>query len=111
VDACLVPIAHAEGTHVTTIEGAGRRRAGRALQRSFERHGAAQCGICTPGMIVAAMPIPRGSTLPAIAAALAGNLCRCTGYASIFRAVEEAVQPPRAARRTRARTPARGRKA
>ena len=62
VDACLVPVAHAEGTHVTTIEGAGRRRAGRTLQRSFERHGAAQCGICTPGMIVAAMPIPRGST-------------------------------------------------
>ena len=61
VDACLVPVAHAAGTHVTTIEGAGRRRAGRALQRSFERHGAAQCGICTPGMIVAAMPIPRGS--------------------------------------------------
>jgi aerobic carbon-monoxide dehydrogenase small subunit len=111
VDACLVPVAHAEGTHVTTIEGAGRRRAGRTLQRSFERHGAAQCGICTPGMIVAAMPIRRGSAAPAIAAALSGNLCRCTGYASIFRAVEEAVQPPAAARRTRARTPAGGRTA
>ena len=100
VDACLVPVAHAEGTHVTTIEGAGRRRAGRALQRSFEAHGAAQCGICTPGMIVAAMPIPRGAAPPAITAALAGNLCRCTGYASIFRAVEEAARAAAAARRT-----------
>ncbi len=57
VVSCLVPAAHAHGTTVTTIEGAAGDRQGRALQRSFEAHGAAQCGICTPGMLVAAMPL------------------------------------------------------
>ena len=110
VDACLVPIAHVHGATVTTIEGAGRSPAGRALQASFERQGAAQCGICTPGMIVAALPIPAGTPAPAVAEALAGNLCRCTGYASIFRAVSDAVRRrPRRAPATRTRS--RGRRA
>jgi aerobic-type carbon monoxide dehydrogenase small subunit (CoxS/CutS family) len=91
VDACLVPAAHAHGTTVTTIEGAAARAAGRRLQASFEAHGAAQCGICTPGMIVAAMALPAGTPADAVPAALAGNLCRCTGYTSIFRAVTEAT--------------------
>jgi aerobic-type carbon monoxide dehydrogenase small subunit (CoxS/CutS family) len=98
VDACLVPVAHAQGARIITIEGAGRTRRGRDLQWAFERHGAAQCGICTPGMIVAALPIPPRTPGPAIAEALAGNLCRCTGYASIFRAVGDATRAPRRSR-------------
>ena len=108
VDACLMPIAHVQGARVTTIEGAGRSASGKALQQAFERHGAAQCGICTPGMIVAALPIASGTPPPAIAEALAGNLCRCTGYASIFRAVADAK---RAGRGGRTRTSGRGRRA
>jgi aerobic-type carbon monoxide dehydrogenase small subunit (CoxS/CutS family) len=107
VDSCLVPAAHAEGRRVTTIEGASGTRAGKALQRAFVEHGGAQCGICTPGMIVAAMPLARRPiegrptsmqgrpTTAEIKTALAGNLCRCTGYLSIFRSVEAALWPPR----------------
>jgi len=100
VDACLVPVAHVAGTAVTTIEGAASRPRGRALQRAFEACGAAQCGICTPGMIVAALPIGPGAAADEIVAALAGNLCRCTGYSSILRAVTDATcrrpkTPPR----------------
>jgi aerobic-type carbon monoxide dehydrogenase small subunit (CoxS/CutS family) len=105
VDACLVPSAHAHGTTIITIEGAVAHRAGRRLQASFEAHGAAQCGICTPGMIVAAMVIPQGAPAVAVPAALAGNLCRCTGYSSIFRAVAEAT---RRRRPTPSRTRRRG---
>jgi aerobic carbon-monoxide dehydrogenase small subunit len=90
VDSCLVPAAHVAGASVITIEGAGRSKSGRALQEAFVRHGGAQCGICTPGMIVAAMPIKPGATEDDIRVALAGNLCRCTGYLSIFRSVQAA---------------------
>ena len=55
-------------------------RAGRALQDAFVEHGGAQCGICTPGMILAALPLKPGASLDEIKTALAGNLCRCTGY-------------------------------
>jgi aerobic-type carbon monoxide dehydrogenase small subunit (CoxS/CutS family) len=103
VDSCLVPAAHAEGRRVTTIEGAASTRAGRALQQAFVEHGGAQCGICTPGMILAAMPLKPGAKADDIKTALAGNLCRCTGYLSIFRSVEAVVTPrgkaPRARRR------------
>ena len=92
VDACLVPAAHADGREVVTIEGVARGRKGRALQDAFVRHGGAQCGICTPGMILAAMPLKAGASPDAIKTALAGNLCRCTGYLSIFRSVEEGLQ-------------------
>jgi aerobic-type carbon monoxide dehydrogenase small subunit (CoxS/CutS family) len=115
VDACLVPVAHADGAAITTVEGARRVAAGRALQRAFETHGAAQCGICTPGMIMAAVPLRRGASAADVAAALAGNLCRCTGYASILRAVAAATARmvrPRARRRTTgAEAGARGRRA
>jgi carbon-monoxide dehydrogenase small subunit/xanthine dehydrogenase small subunit len=94
VDACLVPAAHAHGAAVTTIEGVSRRPAGRVLQRQFEAHGAAQCGICTPGMIVASLAVRRGASATEVATALAGNLCRCTGYASILRAVAAARARP-----------------
>ena len=87
VNACLVPAAHAEGARVTTIEGLGGRH---PLQRAFVAHGGAQCGICTPGMIMAAVALGRKPTLAAIRAGLAGNLCRCTGYSAIYRSIQRA---------------------
>jgi aerobic-type carbon monoxide dehydrogenase small subunit (CoxS/CutS family) len=87
VDSCLVPLAHAEGRYVTTIEGAAATRTGKALQNAFVEHGGAQCGICTPGMIMAALTLPDEPTLDDVKTALAGNLCRCTGYSAIYRAV------------------------
>lgn len=95
VDSCIVPVAHAEGCRVITIEGAQATRTGKALQNAFVVHGGAQCGICTPGMILAATPLEKGASLDEIKAALAGNLCRCTGYPAIFRSVESALKTPR----------------
>ena len=94
VDACLVPVAHVDGARITTIEGVARQSAGRALQDAFVELGGAQCGICTPGMILAALPIAPGASLETIQQHLAGNLCRCTGYLSIFRAVRRAKRTP-----------------
>ncbi len=90
VDSCLVPIAQVDGTRLTTIEGVSKSREGRALQDAFVELGGAQCGICTPGMIVAALPLGANPSLDAVQNGLAGNLCRCTGYLSIFRAVKRA---------------------
>ena len=95
VDSCIVPAAHAEGCRVITIEGATATRTGKALQDAFVVHGGAQCGICTPGMILAATPLKQGASLDEIKTALAGNLCRCTGYPAIFRSVESALKTPR----------------
>src|SRR5688500_11198742 len=110
VDSCLVPAAHAEGRKVITIEGAARTRTGKALQNAFVEHGGAQCGICTPGMILAAAPLKRGASLHEIKTARAGNLCRCTGYPAIFRSVEAAlnkkVRRARSRRRAHARAAA-----
>ena len=92
VDSCIVPVAHAEGRRITTIEGVAATRAGKKLQNAFVEHGGAQCGICTPGMILAAMPLRRGASLHDVKTALAGNLCRCTGYLSIFRSVNAALE-------------------
>jgi len=105
VDSCLVPAAQVSGASVMTIEGVGpASRSGRKLQQAFVELGGAQCGICTPGMIVAAMPIRPDPSLDAIKTALAGNLCRCTGYLSIFRAVRKAKQKtPRRRARAHAR--------
>jgi aerobic carbon-monoxide dehydrogenase small subunit len=94
VDSCIVPVAHAEGCRVITIEGAAATHTGKALQNAFVVHGGAQCGICTPGMILAAAPLKRAASLGEIKAALAGNLCRCTGYPAIFRSVESALNTP-----------------
>ena len=96
VDSCLVPAVHAEGRKVITIEGARQTRTGKALQNAFVEHGGAQCGICTPGMILAAAPLKRGASLDQIKMALAGNLCRCTGYPAIFRSVQAALKVKRA---------------
>ena len=89
VNSCLVPAAHAEGTRVTTIEGLGGRH---PLQRAFVEYGGAQCGICTPGMIMAAVALGNRPTLDQIKVGLAGNLCRCTGYSAIYRSIEAAAK-------------------
>jgi len=99
VDSCLVPVAQVEGAKITTIEGVAKSPSGRALQNAFVEHGGAQCGICTPGMILAAMPIKNGASLDDVKFALAGNLCRCTGYLSIFRSVADAKKVKRARKR------------
>jgi aerobic carbon-monoxide dehydrogenase small subunit len=89
VNACLVPAAHARGSRVTTIEGLGARH---PLARAFVEHGGAQCGICTPGMLMAAVALGRRPTLDEIRVGLAGNLCRCTGYQAIYRSIQRAYK-------------------
>jgi carbon-monoxide dehydrogenase small subunit len=86
VNSCLIPLAQVRGARVTTIEGLR----GHALQETFVTEGGAQCGICTPGMILAALALPKEATLAEIRSGLAGNLCRCTGYEGIYRAVRKA---------------------
>jgi aerobic-type carbon monoxide dehydrogenase small subunit (CoxS/CutS family) len=88
VNSCLVPFAQVRGAKVTTIEGLRGRH---PLQEAFIVEGGAQCGICTPGMILAAATLPRGATLEQVRTGLAGNICRCTGYTAIYRAVEKAA--------------------
>ncbi|MBX7082918.1 MAG: (2Fe-2S)-binding protein [Nannocystaceae bacterium] len=93
VNACLVPVGQCEGSRVDTIEGIGADPRVAALQRAFVDVGGAQCGICTPGMIVAASALVRTrprATPAEIRTALAGNLCRCTGYVRIVDAVAQA---------------------
>ena len=70
---------------MTTIEGLGGKH---PLQRAFVVHGGAQCGICTPGMIMAAVALGKNPTLDEIRIGLAGNLCRCTGYEAIYRSIQ-----------------------
>ena len=84
VNSCLVPVAQVQGTRITTIEGLGGKH---PLQGAFVEHGGAQCGICTPGMIMAAAALGPRPSLDDIRTGLAGNLCRCTGYAAIYRSV------------------------
>ena len=85
VCSCLVPFAHVEGAEVTTIEGLGQEH---PLQRAFMDEVGAQCGICTPGMILTAVTLGSRPTLAKIREGLAGNLCRCTGYEAIYRAIQ-----------------------
>ena len=87
VVSCLVPFAQVEGASVETIEGLGTDH---ALQHEFMNEAGAQCGICTPGMIMVASQLPPTATLDEIRVALAGNLCRCTGYEAIYRAIAKA---------------------
>src|SRR4051794_36472300 len=91
VVSCLVPFAQVEGHHVQTIEGADAQ----VLQRAFMDHVGAQCGICTPGMIMAAMSLGPDPTRKQMQEALAGNLCRCTGYEAIYRAIKAAKRASR----------------
>ena len=87
VCSCIIPFAQAEDAVVVTIEGLGDDH---ALQRCFMDEVGAQCGICTPGMIISATVLPAGCSLDDIRSGLAGNLCRCTGYSAIYRAVQAA---------------------
>jgi aerobic carbon-monoxide dehydrogenase small subunit len=94
VNSCLVPALHAEGAEITTIEGLAHDERMHPIQQCFLENGGAQCGICTPGMILAThhllekYPQP---TLIQIQEGLSGNLCRCTGYMRIFEAVQAAA--------------------
>ena len=93
VNSCLVPLAHASGACITTIEGVADGDRLHAVQEAFIAHGGSQCGICTPGMVLAAISLidrTPNPTLDQIRTALAGNLCRCTGYMRIFEAVVRA---------------------
>ena len=87
VNSCLVPASHVDGATITTIEGLGGKH---RLQRAFVELGGAQCGICTPGMIMAAVALGRKPSIDAIRTGLAGNLCRCTGYQAIYRSIQQA---------------------
>ena len=95
VNSCLIPILQAEGAQITTIEGIAIDKKLHPIQQCFLENGGAQCGICTPGMILATHhllekhPQP---TLLQIQEGLNGNLCRCTGYMGIFKAVEAAAR-------------------
>ena len=98
VCACLTALGQVEGTTITTIEGLAQDTFGRRLQDAFLEVGAAQCGICTPGMLVAAKALLDVNPTPddaAIADALGGVLCRCTGYRKIFDAVAKAASSAR----------------
>ena len=95
-NSCLVPLLHAEGTSITTIEGVADGERLHAVQQAFIEYGGAQCGICTPGMVLAAVNLLARNPEPSeadIRMALAGNLCRCTGYIRIFEAVLHACRP------------------
>jgi len=101
VNSCLVPIAQAEGTAIRTIEGVANSDQLNRVQQAFIAHGGAQCGICTPGMVLAAINLLERHARPSereIRAALAGNLCRCTGYMRIFEAVVRACEQARDAK-------------
>jgi carbon-monoxide dehydrogenase small subunit len=95
VNSCLVPVAQADGSNVVTIEGIAAHSFLHPLQKAFLECGGAQCGICTPGMILAAVHLLEKKPQPTqaeIREGLAGNLCRCTGYMQIFEAVAKAAQ-------------------
>lgn len=93
VNSCLVPVVQVNGSEITTIEGVANEEQLHAVQQAFIEHGGAQCGICTPGMVLAAVDLLERNPQPTeadIRTALAGNLCRCTGYMKIFESVLQA---------------------
>ena len=95
VNSCLTPLAHAEGASITTIEGIATGEILHEVQEAFLEFGGAQCGICTPGMVLAAHELLSHTPAPTeedVRRALAGNLCRCTGYMRIFEAVLDACR-------------------
>jgi carbon-monoxide dehydrogenase small subunit len=95
VDSCLVPVAQAQGSKIVTIEGIAQDARFASLREAFLELGGAQCGICTPGMILAAVHLlerKASPTMDDIREGLSGNLCRCTGYAQILEAVAEAAR-------------------
>lgn len=97
VNACMVLAVQARDSEVLTVEGLGRRGRLHPLQEAFLRHGAVQCGFCTPGMLMSAYSILRQRPNPTreeVTRAIAGNLCRCTGYQMVVDAVMEAAAQP-----------------
>jgi carbon-monoxide dehydrogenase small subunit len=93
VNSCLVPVAQVNSAEITTIEGVAHNDQLHAVQQAFIQHGGAQCGICTPGMVLAAIDLLKRNPQPTeddIRNGLAGNLCRCTGYMKIFESVVQA---------------------
>ena len=94
VNSCLIPVLQANGANILTIEGLAHDERLHPLQQAFLECGAAQCGICTPGMILAAVHLLDRNPTPSlkeIREGLSGNLCRCTGYLQIFEAVAKAA--------------------
>ncbi len=105
VNSCLVPVAQLDGAEITTIEGVsaqdvntlpeflrGVKTTTYSVQEAFLKHGGAQCGICTPGMIMASVNILNQNPNPSeedLRRGLAGNLCRCTGYTKIFESLKK----------------------
>jgi carbon-monoxide dehydrogenase small subunit len=95
VNSCLVPVLQAQGSSIITIEGLAPAETLHVLQQTFLEYGGAQCGICTPGMILAACHLLKEKpepTMEEIREGLSGNLCRCTGYSQIVEAVAEAAR-------------------
>ena len=95
VNACLVVAATAENSEITTIEGMAQDGKLHPLQQAFVKEGAVQCGFCTPGTLVSLKALFDRNSSPSvdeIKSAIAGNLCRCTGYTKIFKAVESVIQ-------------------
>jgi aerobic carbon-monoxide dehydrogenase small subunit len=95
VNSCLIPALQARGANITTIEGLASDGRLRALEQAFLDCGGAQCGICTPGMILAAFHLLGRRPQPTVEEmreGLSGNLCRCTGYTQILEAVREAAR-------------------
>ena len=95
VTSCIIPVLRAEGSVIQTIEGVAKNCKLHPLQEEFINQGAVQCGFCTPGMIMSAKALLDENPEPKkeeIREALGGNICRCTGYVNIERAVEAAAQ-------------------
>jgi aerobic carbon-monoxide dehydrogenase small subunit len=95
INSCLVPICQLQGAEVITVEGLARDNRLDPLQEAFLEFGGAQCGICTPGMLIAARALIDSNPSPTreqIKEAIAGNLCRCTGYVKIIDAIEQAAR-------------------
>ena len=93
INSCLVPVCQVSGSTILTVEGLARDGRLDPLQKAFLECGGAQCGICTPGMLIAARALLDNTTRPSrdeIKEAIAGNLCRCTGYIKIIDAIEQA---------------------
>ncbi|MBU1145825.1 MAG: (2Fe-2S)-binding protein [Firmicutes bacterium] len=93
VNSCSIPLANIDGSEIITIEGFSKTKQFEVLQHSFEEEGAVQCGFCTPGMIIASESLLHKNPHPTteeIKIGLSGNLCRCTGYNMIIKAVQKA---------------------